>query len=152
MNCSTIGQQLHWLLKRRLSNSSWLTALRIQRASSKSSKSSVRRERRSWMMARNARTIFNSRRRLRKSQPLPHAVRDRPASESARLSSLFPQGDPAAPFSMSDFLTQSTEPPDVETAAQRHAAIAELVQSSIQPSRTNVSHAISPSEIAEIKF
>jgi hypothetical protein len=52
------------------------------------------------------------------------------ANESRSFTELFPAGDPMAPFSMSDFLKQSLEQPEYETAAERHIAIAELSRSS----------------------
>lgn len=52
------------------------------------------------------------------------------STESSTLSSLFPRGDPNAPFSMSDFLKRPVEHSETETAAERHVAIAELVKNS----------------------
>ncbi len=59
-----------------------------------------------------------------------------PSSESSPWSSLFPTGDPAAPFSMADFLKHPKEFPEFETAAERHVAIAQLSRKA-QPSPSN---------------
>ena len=57
----------------------------------------------------------------------------RSVSESSKLATLLPQGDPGAPFSMSDFLKQPVDQQETETAAQRHIALAEFARNSNPP-------------------
>lgn len=72
-------------------------------------------------------------------QSLPSSTSDRPLSESVRLTMFLPTGDPSAPFSMSEFLKVPVVAPEIETAAQRHIALAELENAS-QEAKSNNTH------------
>ncbi len=58
---------------------------------------------------------------------------ERPISDSIRLASLLPPGDPSAPFSMSEFLKTPLSKIEIETAAQRHIALAEIANPPSEP-------------------
>ncbi len=78
-------------------------------------------------------------------KPVSAAAPTPPSESLSSISAFFPPGDPSAPFSMADFLKRPAEQPELETSAERHVAIAELVRSG-QPTSRNE---IQPSHVPE---